>query len=375
MQGQWIGEIEGEHNGTLRVELERREGRISGNAYLFYDQSHRLPGFRFPLNFNAVPPYVTETQTIYLFTDGGVMSQAERDRIEDDLVERFGRLPMPAKLDVEFVNEGDDLVIRWSSDGYEQETLRLAHFDIKATSELVARPDLTTWDQFRQWAVSQRPRNFIFRGQSKPHKLATTFHRTWRKDLNTWIVDDVRKLFGVTIERLSYPLQLGNMEHNAAFWNILQHHGYPTPLLDWTLSPFVAAYFAFCDIKPNDTRAPRIYIFDVDAWNEKYGKLAFFADVAPPQLIVLESMPAGNPRAVPQQSVSTVSNIADIEAFIRRKEQEDDRTYMTVCDLPANEAPKIMRELELMGITYGSIFPGLDGVCRDMKDRLFAERP
>jgi hypothetical protein len=30
-----------------------------------------------------------------------------------------------------------------------------------------------------------------------------------------------------------------------------------------------------------------------------------------------------------------------------------------------------MRELELMGITYGSLFPGLDGICRDMRDRLF----
>ncbi|WP_363826570.1 FRG domain-containing protein [Sphingobium sp. LMC3-1-1.1] len=374
MQGQWIGNIDGEYKGTLRVELEKRGDRISGNAYLFYDQSHQLPGFRFPLSFNAVAPFVTETQTIYLFTDGGVMSQEDRNRIEAVLVRRFDKLPIPAKLNVEFVNEGADLIVKWWSDEYEPETLTLTHSDIKATSDLVARPDLTTWDQFRQWAVSQRPRNYIFRGQSQPHKLATTFHRTWRKDLNTWIVDDVRMLFGVTIERLSFPLQLGNMEHNAAFWNILQHHGYPTPLLDWTLSPFVAAYFAFCNIKPNDTRAPRIYIFDASAWNEKYGKLAFFADVAPPQLIVLESMPAGNPRAVPQQSVSTVSNIADIEAFIRHKEQEDDRTYLTICDLAADEAPKIMRELELMGITYGSVFPGLDGVCRDMKDRLFTEQ-
>ena len=70
---------------------------------------------------------------------------------------------------------------------------------------------------------------------------------------------------------------------------------------------------------------------------------------------------------------STVSNIADIEAFIREKEVEDGRTYMTVCDLPPSEAPQIMRELELMGITYGSLFPGLDGICRDFKDRLFTQ--
>jgi len=26
-----------------------------------------------------------------------------------------------------------------------------------------------------------------------------------------------------------------------------------------------------------------------------------------------------------------------------------------------------------MGITFGSLFPGLDGICKDLKDRLFAE--
>lgn len=31
------------------------------------------------------------------------------------------------------------------------------------------------------------------------------------------------------------------------YWIYLRHHGYPSPLLDWSESPYIAAYFAMCD--------------------------------------------------------------------------------------------------------------------------------
>ncbi|MDT9597917.1 FRG domain-containing protein [Sphingosinicella rhizophila] len=211
----------------------------------------------------------------------------------------------------------------------------------------------------------------MFRGQALPLKLVSSFHRTWRKDLLTWIEHDVNALFGAVMERISYPLRLGDLGHNSAIWSILQHHGYPTPLLDWTLSPFVAAYFAFQDLEFSEEVSPRIHIFDQAEWNKRYGLRAFIADPSPPQLVVMESYAIGNPRSGPQQALSIVTNIADVEAFVREREEADGQNYLTVCDLPANDKPRIIRELELMGITYGSLFPGLDGICRDMRDRNF----
>jgi FRG domain len=371
MQGQWLGEIsENELVGSLRVELEARGNAFFGHAYVFCDQSLRLPGLRFELRVPRVPPHKIEAETLYLYSAGGVMTHDDRLRADQDISERFeGKIP--PKLTLEFAMDGDQLRINWSSFDDESGSELLTKSDIVGKSELIGRTDLRTWDQFREWAVHQRPRQYIFRGQTNPSKLASSFHRTWRNDLATWIENDVRALFGAVIERVNYPLQLGQLDHNAAIWSILQHHGYPTPLLDWTYSPFVAAYFAFHGARDTSAASPRIYMFDQASWNDRYGRRSFIVDAAPPQLVLLESLPIGNPRSGPQQALSTVTNVADVEAFIRAREQEDGQSYLTVCDLPANDRPRIMRELELMGITYGSLFPGIEGACQDMKERLF----
>lgn len=393
MIGQWIGRVEGEIPGTLRIEIEDRGFGLIGRAYLFYDDPN-LPGYLFDINLPKDQPFQARLASIYLYPAGGIMSAQDRKEAEAYLESNYGEA-MPPHVDVEFSLIGADLMVAWArpepvvaskpsgvkrflrlvqnqaaDQGSQQGKVTLRLSDPAGPSVLTRRPDLVSWEQFRHWATAQQPRQYIFRGQSQPFKLATSFHRTWRKNLNQWITQDIDLLFGSVAETLKYPLQLGNLQHNAAIWSILQHHGYPTPMLDWSYSPFVAAYFAFQE-NVEAKSSPRIYIFDRVAWINRYGKAGFVVDAAPNQVVVVETMPFGNPRHSPQQAISTVTNVADVEAFIREREEADGATYLTVCDLPIGSRPQIMRELELMGITYGSLFPGLDGLCRDMRDRLF----
>ena len=74
---------------------------------------------------------------------------------------------------------------------------------------------------------------------------------------------------------------------------------------------------------------------------------------------------------VPQQALSTVTNVDDIEEFIEYQEANFQKTYLQVIDLPIADRPQIMHELSLMGITAGSMFPGLDGACEQLKERNF----
>ena len=74
---------------------------------------------------------------------------------------------------------------------------------------------------------------------------------------------------------------------------------------------------------------------------------------------------------IPQQGASTVTSVDDIESYIKGKEAEASKTYLWAIDLPVRERRDVVCELRYMGITAGSLFPGLDGACEELKDRNF----
>ena len=71
---------------------------------------------------------------------------------------------------------------------------------------------------------------------------------------------------------------------------------------------------------------------------------------------------------IPQQAASTVTNVDDIEAYIRSKEHSG-KTYLTAIDLPMRDRKHVIRELGYMGITAGAMFPGLDRACEELRER------
>ena len=87
---------------------------------------------------------------------------------------------------------------------------------------------------------------------------------------------------------------------------------------------------------------------------------------------MLEPLALNNPRVVPQQSVSSVTNIEDIEAYLTDREKQVDKRYLRTIDLPASERNAVMQELGAMGITAGSLFPGVDGACEQVRERFFS---
>jgi hypothetical protein len=177
--------------------------------------------------------------------------------------------------------------------------------------------------------------------------------------------------------RTKHVFNLDIPNQNGAFFNLVQHHGYPTPLLDWTYSPYVATFFAYRGITENAAKQAkpedkvRIYAFNQELWKSHFDQL-FQLLPAGPHVSVNEFLAVENERMIPQQAVSTVTNIDDIESYIRSLETPE-HNYLYAIDLPVSDRKKAIQELEYMGITAGSLFPGLDGACEELRERNFRE--
>ena len=89
-----------------------------------------------------------------------------------------------------------------------------------------------------------------------------------------------------------------------------------------------------------------------------------------PHFSIVEPLAIGNERLIPQQALSSFTTVDDIETYVRSKETSEKR-YLDVIDLPISERDAVTRELRMMGVTAGSLFPGLDGACEELRERFF----
>jgi hypothetical protein len=173
------------------------------------------------------------------------------------------------------------------------------------------------------------------------------------------------------------------------YWlSLAQHHGLPTRLLDWTISPLVAAHFATAHLDKfnkdraiwaiNQVKAHQLLpdqlkvmltqegadYFTVELLSEAVDSLKALDTLAPPNFVVFFEPPSMDDRIVNQFALFSV--MPDPQVLLDGWLQAYPEIWYKII-IPAELKWEVRDKLDQANITERVLFPGLDGLSRWQK--------
>lgn len=238
------------------------------------------------------------------------------------------------------------------------------------------------WAAFKSWAdkVRRESNAAAYRGMgSNRFRLRTSFHRANRYRLERYCLETLPEFSRNAEAVLGTRIDMNDTADYAMLLGLAQHHGLPTPLLDWTKSPYIAAFFAFADAiessesRPDHTHV-RIYAM-TQSFIERTSPPTVRLPLIRPYVFSLQVSPHNNPRLYAQQGHFLVTSIEDIESFVCTIERLANTNILFAADVPISCAGEALEDLAFMGLTAATMFPGLDGVGRMIRHKLLFRQP
>lgn len=256
-----------------------------------------------------------------------------------------------------------------------------------------------SWDNFKELSheeIANNPKKnispILFRGQTDTNYcLETTLERVTRQP--SFSANEYYKIIKCAEKKINSCCKHGwhwhlpepkdikwddffvvNHLEIIEYMAYLRHHGFPSPLLDWTRSPYVAAFFAFHNIDKKNKNPKEASIF---IYREYLNSGTYMHNEA--RIASIGPNIKTSTRHHLQQSEYTYCIKPECEGstFVNHglvvKRENTSSTVntnpkiMTQFTLSYSEQEKILNDLELMNINAYSLFDTVDGFMHSLK--------
>lgn len=172
-------------------------------------------------------------------------------------------------------------------------------------------------------------------------------------------------------KRKLLPLSEFNLTDDWGRLALAQHHGLPTRLLDWSMSAFVALWFAVSSrAGESNLKAGIVWVFTPTT--EDFREPEDSSPFSNSKTKIFRPSVVGR-RILAQHGIFTCHRFNETKEFIPLEKQTSYREKLTPIRIPyeAKRFQKMRKSLDMLGVNASTIFPDLDGLCQHLEWRFF----